>query len=396
MDAAQNGAKWFLSSGGERQSEELMRKCHGWARLLELLHRANGVTWKPKLRTESIDFPGGGRIMSLPHNPLAIEGFTGNITFDEFAQHPKAVEMWGSLLPSISQGYRVDVMSRANGPNNRFAEIWHKGSENWSRHRCDGPQAVAYGVPLDLELLRQELGDIDFRQHCMCEFLDEVFTLLSWETITNAVDQRCSECSTWNMAPGPFYAGLDIGRTTDWTVLWIVQQQGKQLVTKAVIPIPAKGEARLTLPEQRRRILAICNHPTLVKIAVDATGIGTDMAESLAEAMGQSRVELFTFTGGITGGAKGELFIAAKDALEAGRLLIPESDVIRDDFYSVERRVTTNGNITYTATRNAGGHADHFCAAALAVRAADQGGPGPAEAVFGSDLRYSDRRGLLC
>jgi phage FluMu gp28-like protein len=78
------------------------------------------------------------------------------------------------------------------------------------------------------------------------------------------------------------------------------------------------------------------------------------------------KIELCQFTTQL----KGELFPRLRSALERKELLIPASREIREDLHSIQRVVSTNGQITYRSSQSGDGHSDRCTALALALRAA--------------------------
>ena len=50
---------------------------------------------------------------------------------------------------------------------------------------------------------------------------------------------------------------------------------------------------------------------------------------------------------------------------------IPVNRELREDLHAVQRVVSTGGNVTYSAPRNADGHSDRAAALALCIRAAN-------------------------
>jgi phage FluMu gp28-like protein len=80
------------------------------------------------------------------------------------------------------------------------------------------------------------------------------------------------------------------------------------------------------------------------------------------------------------------------EAFEDRRIEIPEASDIRDDLRKPEKLTTPSGRVSIAATRTEAGHADHFWALALAIRAASSdGGPAVAE-TLGSRERSGERR----
>jgi Terminase RNaseH-like domain len=106
--------------------------------------------------------------------------------------------------------------------------------------------------------------------------------------------------------------------------------------------------------------------PLVRRAAIDATGIGAMLAETLAEEFGP-RVEPVTFTAAV----KENLAYRTKRRMEKQLSLLPDTREVRRAFSAVKRVVTPSGNLRFDAVRTAAGHADEFWAKALADLAAD-------------------------
>jgi len=108
--------------------------------------------------------------------------------------------------------------------------------------------------------------------------------------------------------------------------------------------------------------------PLVRRAAIDATGIGAMLAETLAAEFGP-RLEPVTFTAAV----KENLAFRTKRRMEKQLSLLPDTREVRRAFSAVKRFVTPSGNLRFDAVRTAAGHADEFWAKALADLAADSG-----------------------
>ena len=67
---------------------------------------------------------------------------------------------------------------------------------------------------------------------------------------------------------------------------------------------------------------------------------------------------------------KGEMYGLMRRRFEERSVRIPVDRELREDLHAVQRVVSTGGNVTYSAPRNADGHSDRAAALALCCRAA--------------------------
>jgi phage FluMu gp28-like protein len=377
----------FLSAG-ERQSRELMLKlrqhCH--ALNIALRSRGDATLSGTRFRQLTVDLPNGVRVIGLPAHPETIRGFTGDVFLDEFAMHRDDRAIWAAIFPTVLRGEgEIDVASTPKGRDNLFAELGDNPRFAHSTVTLD--DAVRAGLVVDAEEIRRSMHDDElFRQEFGCEFLDESSALLTHEQIAGVEDPGLS--GGWDLAElgeirGELYAGMDIGRHRDLTVLWVVERVGDELVTRGV-----RSSANEPFREQEAALNALLGLSSVRRCCIDAGGIGMALAEGAVERFGPSRVEPVTFTAG----AKDELATGLRLRVEERTLRIPADPAIRNDWHSVRRRVTAAGPARYEASRSGAGHADRFWAAALAVRAAGRAA-GVIESVRGRLLTFS-REGI--
>jgi phage FluMu gp28-like protein len=291
----------------------------------------------------------------------------------------------------------------------------------WSAHWCDVYEAVRQGLKINIELLRAGCDDEStFQQEFCCQFVstaenffapDLLAACLSAEARTDTpahqlasargmgrpglhkrrLDGTPSELATTgqvlerNVFSGSdFFLGIDIGRQHDRTVFWLdeLSAAGGGAAGADLTPVPADGRlavARLVRTLDRapfaaqlegaRELLRLERQdggPLVRRAAIDATGIGAMLAETLAAEFGP-RVEPVTFTAAV----KENLAFRTKRRMEKQLSLLPDTREVRRAFSAVKRVVTPSGNLRFDAVRTAAGHADEFWAKALADLAAD-------------------------
>ncbi len=205
-----------------------------------------------------------------------------------------------------------------------------------------------------------------------------------------------------------FFLGIDIGRKHDRTVFWVDELQGlgsggwglgKTANSKSQAPAPSPQHlapvsvARLVqtftdtpFSEQlayARELMSLrggSGEPLISRVAIDATGIGSPLAESLAQEFGP-RVEPVVFTAAM----KEDLAFRTKRRMEDGLTRLPDTRDVRRAFSAVKKFVTPAGNLRFDAARTEAGHADEFWAKALADYAADAAPQSSARDAFLAD-----------
>jgi phage FluMu gp28-like protein len=162
------------------------------------------------------------------------------------------------------------------------------------------------------------------------------------------------------------FLGVDVGRTADLTVFWLLASVEDKLITKNVIVLRNK-----TFSAQEAVFYELLAMPMLRRVCMDQTGIGRQFAERAAERFGKYRVEGITFTNS----TKEQLAYLLRTAFENEIIKIPSNDLIRTDLRAVKRENTFSGKIRFSAESTENGHADRFWALALAIYAAQKSQP---------------------
>ncbi|MCG3131358.1 MAG: hypothetical protein FLDDKLPJ_02149 [Phycisphaerae bacterium] len=390
----------FLSAG-LRQCTELMSKVRQHCQALQVACDYHGFDALAELRERRLEvtLPGGVRIIGLPANPATARGFSGDVLLDEFAMHGDDRAIWAALFPTLLRGEgELDVASTPKGRGNVFHEL--SFNEAFGRSIVTLPQAVAQGLEADVEAVRRAMGDEElFRQEFLCEFLDESTAFLTYDQIRGCQSESCRPAASVEAlaeiaasdgvaarhagveAGRDWFAGVDVGRKHDLTVIWVLQRSGgpgcgpvsdsataaasdaRRYVTVGLIEL-----SRAPFTRQWDALAGLLRLGRLRRCVIDAGGIGMALAEEAERVFGSGRVEAVTFTAPF----KSAVAIALRREVEARRLVIPANDRVLHDWRSVERDVTPIGHLKLTAPRGASGHADRFWAAALALHAAGQ------------------------
>lgn len=376
------GQHWVVLSAGERQALEWMRKAQFWVdafrkiidfaapKYTELLNAADA-----RLSKSEVQFANGSRITAIPANPDTARGYSCNVILDEFAIHENPGEIWASIFPSVTSPHgglkKLRIVSTPKGRGNKFADLWEH-NENYSTHKVTIEDAVRMGLKVNIEELKAGVDDPDiWAQEYMCEFIDSTSVLLPYEMI--------GKCESTNIADdgvSPLYIGMDVGRSKDLSVIVTAVKLGDVLSVIDVTELK-----RMAFNDQLEVLLSkagwefgarrpLVNYANRVKrVCIDSTGIGAMLAEEAAR-KGGGKFEGVPFTVA----SKGEMYGLMRRKFEERSIRIPVSRDLREDLHAVQRVVSTGGNVTYSAPRNADGHSDRAAALALCIRAANTTG----------------------
>lgn len=363
---AKSAKLWVVLSAGERQALEWMEKAKKWAEAVkatvdgydELRDSANALLSRAEIR-----FASGARIVAIPANPDTARGYSANLVLDEFAIHERPFDIWAAIYPSITNPLngekRLRIVSTPKGRGNKFADLWEH-NEKYSKHKVTIEDAVRMGLPVDIDELKAGVDDPDiWAQEYMCEFIDNTSVLLPYEMIG-----KCESETIKDDGSSPLYIGMDVGRSKDLSVIVTSVLCGDVLVAVDITELK-----RMPFNDQLDVLLGKARDPRVRRVCIDSTGIGAMLAEEAAR-KGGGKFEGVVFNVA----SKSEMYGLMRRKFEERSIRIPVSRELREDLHAVQRVVSTGGNVSYSAPRNADGHSDRAAALALCCRAANTTG----------------------
>lgn len=364
-----------------------------------------------------------GRIKILPANPRTARGFSGDLILDEFAFHEDSCAIWEAAEPILSANpdFLCRIASTPNGRHNMFyrlvtdpaiptrivsrGEAWRQGliiSHPVTRQPITPDQARA---------LAHDKRAYD--QNYECVFGSENMTLLTDELISSAEDPSvgliCED--TWSpealaffsgSSPWPLrlcgesnntsstssrdlYAGIDVGRSQDLTVISVIEKSSDLFFVRAILRL-----RNVRLPQQQEFLENVCCSPRFAGALVDITGLGLGLYEYTHQKFG-SRIQGLNFASSIPFEQSRErqqaspltlrapvpevLALRLLQTYESKRIRHPIDSLLREDLRKPERITTPDDRVSIVASRTQSGHADHFWSLALALRAATSAPP---------------------
>jgi len=375
-EAAGKRSRWVILSRGERQAREAMNegvKLH--LRAMAAGFKEYEVAFDANVKALEVELPGGSRITALPANPDTARGFSANVLLDEFAFHQDSRAIWKALFPVISKpGLKLRVISTPNGKGNKFYDLMTGGAvtgpvpstDGWSRHVTTIYQAVADGLPRNIEELRAGAGDADlWQQEFELEWLDEASAWLSYELI-NACEHELAGVPE-HYTGGPCFVGVDIGARNDLFVIYVLEQVGDVHWTREII-----AKKRISFAEQDALLDAVFARYRVLRCCMDQTGMGEKPVEDAKRRHGSMRIEGVLFSGP----SKLVMATTGKEAFEDRKLRIPVDVALRADLHKLQKLTGPTGAPRFVAESDSAGHADRTWACFLALNAAS-GPTGP-------------------
>lgn len=374
---------WIFLSKGERQSRMLMEKVQEHIRSCGLISQMNESQFfeGTLIKQLEVRFPNGSVIYGLPANPDTARGYTGNVTLDEFAFHADAEKIFTALYPITTRGYGLEVVSTPNGQQGKYFEIAKSAGlvdgtrskdNRWSAHKTSIYEAVEQGLKVDIEQLHSGVDEETWRQEFCCEFLTAASEWISPELFQSCVSSEASagiaslnhrfiDSANKSNNESILYAGWDIARNRDLSVIWLNELVGDVTWTRGVI------EMRNTpTPDQVREAKALL--PWIRRINIDQSGMGLAIAEQL-EREYPGKVEGVQFTQP----KKEALAVFARRRMEEMKVRIPDDEGVRASFRAVKKTQNAIGQTRFDTEHDAKlGHADHWWAFCLAEAAAQQ------------------------
>lgn len=308
-----------------------------------------------------VRLPGGSYIRAIASKPETARGMSDNLILDEFAHHQNNRAIWTALLPVVSRrDLLLRVISTPNGMGDKFHEIMTAPDSVFSRHTVTIHDAVADGLPRDIDELRRAMADPEaWAQEFECQFVDAAASWLTYELIGACEDDAAGSPDAYQ--GGPCYAGMDFAARGDLTVIAVLELVGDVLWCRELVELH-----RATFAHQLAELDRILRDYRVVRAALDQTGLGEMPVEEARRRHGNYRIEGVLFSPA----RKLDLAGALKQRMDDRQLRIPRHPALRADLHSVKRESGATGAPRLVAERTGASHADRFWALALACGAA--------------------------
>jgi len=276
-----------------RQTKLIIRRITQFTKKLP-----HGTCLKP-LRT-LINLKNGSTIEAFPNNPETIRGPTLNVVYaDEFNFIANDTEMYDAILFTLSAtNGKFICTSTPWSTDSLFHKIFHhKDYQDFAKNHVTWQQAVEPNGPLKrtiLEKIQKQFSEDPWRwkREMEAEWSEDETVWLTQSLITKCIDGNLELWSFESYHQGKFYAGLDLGKHRDHSVVIIVEEvEGKHLLRHwKVFPLETKYATVIgyvkTLTDRWKHI---------ERIRVDTTGVGEYIVEDMQNA-GIENVEGVTFT----------------------------------------------------------------------------------------------------
>ncbi len=382
VDAVENGKNQIFLSASKAQAHVFKQY------MIQFAMDVCGV----ELTGDPIVLANGATLYFLGTNSRTAQSYHGNLYFDEYfwvhkfqelrkvasgmAMHKQWRQTYFSTPSSLSHEaypfWSGDQYNRGRKKADRIEFDVSHAACNMGRLYQDGQwrnmitveDAVARGCNLfDLDQLRLEYNDDEYRNLLMCEFVDDAQSIFPMRLM-----QTCfvDSWEVWDSFFKPF-AISPVGHREVWVGYDPNGENDDGDSAGLVVVLPARSKddkhriiekyqfRGMDYEEQAAKIQEICRRFNVTHIGIDVTGIGSAVAQIVRKFFPQVREYRYTTE------VKAALVTKTLNIINKGRL---EFDAGWTDmasaFMAIRRQVTASGtSITYTAGRNGKiGHAD--------------------------------------
>jgi len=165
-----------------------------------------------------IELENGSRMVSQPATAKAGRGFTAtSVLLDEFAFAAYDQRIYRAVLPTLSRGGRLTLVSTPDGQANLFYKFW-QGLEggDWSRHRVHWRDCPVFDDAW-YERERGRYTVADWASEYECDFIESGVAVFTPDDVDA---MKVGWAGLRGPEPGRSYVtGVDVGRRRDPTVL---------------------------------------------------------------------------------------------------------------------------------------------------------------------------------
>ena len=338
----------------ERQAVELLNYVK---RVLDNARQKHHIGIVEESKT-NIKLDNNSRIMSLPNSPNTIQGIRAQrIYIDEYALFKDDKRMLEAILPSISHGGVVTVLSRPMGRRGEFYRLVkeaREGKNNFVLFEIPYTDCTLPEYQKNVAEVRKILDEISFREQYCCEFIDETTSFFPYDLLLPCIDENIVESR-----PGmSLRFGIDFGRKVNSTVITEIELKDN------IVYVRYTKEFQGVL--YGTQLSYINDRITQFKpetVNVDEFGVGVRLFEELRNKHGSiiTPIELIPTT-------KDKLIQDLRIMFEEKKIRIPRNDKLIQQLHALQRTVV-GGYIKWEpgTTEDFGKHDDYVWSLAMAA-----------------------------
>jgi phage FluMu gp28-like protein len=258
------------------------------------------------------------------------------------------------LLPMLNvRGKKCLIISTPKGKN-WFYTQYNRGLVGDERYKSfkftsmDNP----YASKEIIEIARQNLPDVLFRQEYLGEFID-----------STSIFENINELATYSTIDKPvlgdtYYIGVDIALKDDYTVMSIINQKDEV--------VAYKRWNHITAPQLKQNIIDTINVWKPKKIYIEENNQGLPIIDDLKITHRVSNIQGFK----TTSSSKPTIINNLINAFASKKIRIPNDDIFKAEFEMFTMTMSENGTAKFSAPQ--GFHDDIVMATAIAWECAQK------------------------
>jgi phage FluMu gp28-like protein len=375
----------FVSYNLEDAKEKILFARHVYEELPLAYQKKLVVDSKTELAFETNGTHHGlSRIISNPSK--APRGKKGDVLLDELAHYVLDREVYrGSTALILRSANQLTGCSTPLGRRGVFWEIatqairayphhWRQEVPWWlcrffctdtKRAAIDAPdmtteeRVARFGNP-DIIQQFESLALEDFQQEFENLFVDESYSYYPYDLILPCTLDALVLAEDVASIPAPtgrLVAGFDVGRMRDRSELSVFEEIDGIFICRFL-----RSFLQTPFVEQENELRRLLNTLPVVRLSIDRSGIGMNLAENLARDFPQVVAENFTSE------SKERWATDMKILLQKRAIQLPRQRDLVAQIHSIKRRVLASGSVAFEAERTKNAHADKFWAIALACQ----------------------------
>ena len=346
-----------------RQTKLIIRKINTFLRKLP-----KGSYYKPQ-RT-IVRLTNGSIIEAFPNNPDTIRGPTLQIVYaDEFNFIANDEDLYDAILFTLgTTNGKFVCTSTPWTTDSIFYKIWYDPnySQVFAKSHVTWREALEPNGPLKHGILKKIKKQLEgdpwrWRREMEAEWAEDESVWLPQALITSCIDHALDYFEFEDYPKGIFYAGVDLGKYHDYSVVAVVKAEGNILRLVHLKRFPLKTAYASVIGY----VKTLRDRWLIRSVYVDMTGVGDYIVEDMKNA-GIPGVEGIKFTID----TKMKLASHLKQLMVEGRLKIPYDPDLIAELNTERFELTKEGKIKFSHPE--GTHDDRFWSLALACYAARQ------------------------
>jgi len=199
-------------SPSQRQSRHLMDYVYRWV-------DEDGLKCKYHTKDHMI-LKNGSEIYSLPNSPPTIRGLEGHVYLDEFAFMGNDDEIWPAVLPMITHGHSLTLVSTPAGKRGQFWKKYESSRNDpasvWSCHVIPWTDCTIPALMETVQQIQNEMPEDLFQQEYCCVFFDDSVNPFPFELVRSCSEEEYSYTDSIEV---PFFRGVDFAKKKDQTAI---------------------------------------------------------------------------------------------------------------------------------------------------------------------------------